>query len=492
VTLQTGHTLAHYRLVEKIGEGGMGVVWKAEDTKLDRQVAVKILPPEFAKDQQRLGRFEREAKLLASLNHPNVAAIHGFEHVEDSHFLVLELVPGPTLAEMVKTGPLAVDEALDVCRQVAEGLEAAHSAGVIHRDLKPGNVKVTPDGKVKVLDFGLAKGLEGAVGASSGPDLSLSPTVAVGGTQAGVVLGTAPYMSPEQARGKPLDERTDIWSFGCVLWECLTGNLLFTGETVTDVLSAILQTDPDWSALPAKTPPRVRELLSRCLERSPRNRLHHIADARIEIERAVAGREWTTSGIAVAEAVTEVAAAPARPAGFPRGWAGLAAGLALGLIAAFFAIPFLGPEAPSPRVRKFRLTTSGGNPLLPRLSPDGTRVAFLEDGRLWIRDLGEIEPREVTGAEDTSLFAALEDLRRGRSARSALRSSRVPRPEQGRRAGLGRGGPCGLQPRIRGHHGRSAAGRAGHVDPGASGGRAGLPRGGASARRPWIHVRGPP
>jgi serine/threonine protein kinase len=303
VTLQPGQTLSHYRLVEEIGKGGMGVVWKADDTKLGRQVAVKILPAEFSQDSQRLARFDREAKLLAALNHPNIASIYGLEHTDGVHFLVLELIPGQSLAEALKDGPLPVEEALDVCRQVAEGLEAAHEAGVIHRDLKPGNVRVTPDGKAKVLDFGLAKGLEGvAVGSGSGgsaSDLSQSPTIAAG-TQAGVILGTAPYMSPEQARGKTLDKRTDIWSFGCLLYECLTGRMAFTGETVPDIFSAILQNDPDWAAMPERMPPRVRELMERCLEKSPRSRLHDIGDARIEIEKSLAGREWTTSGIRAA------------------------------------------------------------------------------------------------------------------------------------------------------------------------------------------------
>ena len=265
---ESGQTLSHYRLVEKIGEGGMGVVWKAEDTKLDRQVAVKILPEEFARDAQRLARFEREAKLLASLSHPNIAAIHGLEASDGVHFLVLELVPGKTLAELLQSGPLPLEESLDICRQVAEGFEAAHTNGVIHRDLKPANVIVTPDGIVKVLDFGLAKALdpESPIGAPT--DLSLSPTVAAGGTMAGMVLGTAPYMSPEQARGKPLDKRTDIWSFGCVLYECLTGRMAFRGESVPDVLSAVLQTDPDSSVLPTRTPPSAANVktLKRCWE----------------------------------------------------------------------------------------------------------------------------------------------------------------------------------------------------------------------------------
>ena len=300
MNLRPGDSLAHYRLVEPIGAGGMGVVWKAEDTKLGRRVAIKVLPADLSEDRQRLGRFEREAKLLAALNHPNVAAIYGLEQAEGLHFLVLELIDGPSLGQMTKTGPLPLEEALDVARQVAEGLAAAHAAGVIHRDLKPANIVVTPDGKAKVLDFGLAKGVEGALGEDSGSDLSMSPTITIGGTQAGVVLGTAPYMSPEQARGKTLDKRTDIWSFGCLLYECLAGKLAFTGETVTDTLSAILQNEPDWSALPQRTPPRVRYLLERCLEKSPRNRLHDAADARIELEKALASKEWTTSGFLAA------------------------------------------------------------------------------------------------------------------------------------------------------------------------------------------------
>ncbi len=220
MALSPGGMLSHYRLVEKIGEGGMGVVWSADDTVLGRQVAIKVLPDDFAQDAERLARFKQEARLLAALNHPNIAGIHGLEESDGVRYLVLELVPGLTLAERIGRGALPVDEALTVCRQIAEALEAAHEKGIIHRDLKPGNVKVTPDGKVKVLDFGLAKAfeVEGVAG-----DLSHSPTLTSPPTRAGVILGTASYMSPEQARGKPLDKRTDIWSFGCVLYEVLTG-----------------------------------------------------------------------------------------------------------------------------------------------------------------------------------------------------------------------------------------------------------------------------
>jgi Tol biopolymer transport system component len=400
--------LSHYRLVEKIGEGGMGVVWKAEDTKLDRAVAVKILPAAFAEDTQRLARFEREAKLLATLNHPNVAAIYGFDSADGIHFLVLELIEGLTLSQMTEGGPLSVEEALDTCRQVAEGLEAAHTAGVIHRDLKPGNVIVTADGKAKVLDFGLAKGIEGTSGGESGSDLSMSPTVTFGGTQAGMVLGTAPYMSPEQARGKPLDKRTDIWSFGCLLHECLTGQRAFAGETVTDTLSAILQNDPDWNALPDKTPRRIRELLERCLEKSPRNRLHDIADARIELDRVVSGREWTTSAIHHAAADFE-SGQPSRLAKVSL----VAAGVLLGTLATALLMPVLKPEPPARQeatVLRAEMVVPPGTGMRSvlgghvALSPDARYLAYRGgylDGTsmLMVRNLRTGEVRGVAGTE---------------------------------------------------------------------------------------------
>ena len=222
LSIQAGQSLLHYRVVEKIGEGGMGEVWKAIDTSLDREVAIKILPEALAADQERLARFEREAKLLASLNHPNIAAVYGLHEAASTRFIAMELVTGEDLAVRLGREPLDVDDALTIARQIAEGCAAAHGQGVIHRDLKPANVRVTPGGTVKVLDFGLAKGAA-AEGSASESDLSMSPTVTTAGTQDGVILGTAPYMSPEQARGRPLDRRTDIWSFGCLLYECLTG-----------------------------------------------------------------------------------------------------------------------------------------------------------------------------------------------------------------------------------------------------------------------------
>jgi serine/threonine protein kinase len=275
-----GRLLLHYRITEKIGEGGMGVVYSAEDRKLGRQVAIKFLAESFARDEERLARFAREARLLAALVHPNIAAIHGLEEWEGKPFLVLELAEGKTLAERLKKGRIPLDETLDICRQIAEGLEAAHEKGIIHRDLKPANVKVTPEGKVKILDFGLAKAFyEQAVPA----DASKSPTITEQMTAPGVILGTAAYMSPEQARGKPVDKRADIWAFGCVLYECLTGKRTFQGDTVTETVAAILKSEPDWTLLPAETPSFVRAVLRHCLQKEPSRRLHDIADARVDM-----------------------------------------------------------------------------------------------------------------------------------------------------------------------------------------------------------------
>ena len=282
-----GKTISNYKILEKLGEGGMGVVYKAQDTKLGREIALKALPEEFAKDRERLARFEREAKLLASLNHPNIATIYGLEESEGLNFLTLELVEGETLAGKLTSGPLKVKDALEMCRQIAGALESAHEKGIIHRDLKPSNIKVTPEGKIKVLDFGLAKAFEVAeVGDAAGMDPYKSPTLTVGSSRSGVIMGTAAYMSPEQARGKALDKRTDIWSFGCVFYELLTGQQLFKGETTSDMVAGILKQEPDWKALPKELPVRIRDLLRRCLQKDPNKRLHDIADARIEIEEA--------------------------------------------------------------------------------------------------------------------------------------------------------------------------------------------------------------
>ena len=281
-----GTTIGHYEVTGKLGQGGMGVVYRATDTKLDREVAIKVLPDDVACNEERLARFQREAKTLAQLNHPNIAAIHGFEQHEGQHFLVLELVEGEDLAERLDRGPLPVEEALAVCKQIAAALDAAHEKGIIHRDLKPANVMLTADGTLKILDFGLAKAGMPAVSGSSSA-VSISPTLTARYTTPGTLLGTAAYMSPEQARGKPVDKRSDIWSFGCVLYECLTGTRMFQGEDVTETLASIIKDEPEWESLPAQTPFEIRLLLEKALEKQRRLRLQSMADARADLERAI-------------------------------------------------------------------------------------------------------------------------------------------------------------------------------------------------------------
>jgi serine/threonine protein kinase len=283
--LMIGKTLAHYEITSQIGAGGMGEVYQAKDTKLGREVAIKILPEEFAKDADRVARFQREAKLLASLNHPNIAAIYGLEESDGTNFLVMELVEGQTLDDRIKSGHIPVEDALKLALQISEALEAAHEKGVIHRDLKPANIKVTPDGKVKVLDFGLAKAFAGE---QEQMNLSNSPTLSDMATQQGLILGTAAYMSPEQARGKEVDKRADIWAFGVVLFEMLTGKQVFTGDTVSDILASVLAREPEWQSLPANLHPRIRLLLERSLKKDPKNRYHNIADARVDIQEVLA------------------------------------------------------------------------------------------------------------------------------------------------------------------------------------------------------------
>ena len=280
-----GTSTAHYQITAKLGQGGMGEVYRATDTKLGREVAIKVLPESFAQDKERLARFEREARTLASLNHPNIAAIHGLEKSGQSQALVLELVEGEDLSVRLKREPLLVEEALEVCKQIAEALEAAHEKGIIHRDLKPGNIKLTEEGKVKVLDFGLAKALSGDSETSSISSAEDSPTLTDAFTKPGTILGTAAYMSPEQARGKHVDKRTDIWAFGCVLFECLTGKKAFQGEDVTDTLAAIIKGEPIWQLLPPETPTWLDWLLRKCLTKTRKNRLQDIGDARICIEQ---------------------------------------------------------------------------------------------------------------------------------------------------------------------------------------------------------------
>jgi serine/threonine protein kinase len=279
-----GKTLAHYEITSKIGKGGMGEVYKAKDQKLGRDVAIKVLPEEFAKDSDRVARFQREAKLLASLNHPNIAAIHGLDESDGMHFLILELIEGDTLADRLKHGAIPIEESLKLALQIAEALEAAHEKGVIHRDLKPANIKVTPDGKIKVLDFGLAKAFAADQGEMI---LSDSPTLSVAATQKGVILGTAAYMSPEQARGEAVDKRADIWAFGCVLYEMLTGRVTFEGRSVSDVLASVLKIEPEWKGLPLNLHPRIRLLLERCLEKEVKDRCSAIGEARADIQKVL-------------------------------------------------------------------------------------------------------------------------------------------------------------------------------------------------------------
>jgi Tol biopolymer transport system component/tRNA A-37 threonylcarbamoyl transferase component Bud32 len=393
--LSPGVRVGPFEILSPIGQGGMGEVWRARDGKLHRDVAIKALPEELRADPDRLSRFEREARLLAALNHPNIASIYGLEEKDGSAYLVLELIEGPTLAERLAAGALPVDEALTVAREIAIGLEAAHRAGIIHRDLKPANVKLRPDGSVKILDLGLARTVE----SSGAVDSSLSPTQTTPATHAGVILGTASYMSPEQARGKPLDKRSDIFSFGGVLYECLTGSQAFRGDTVTDTLASILRSEPDWSALPAATPARIRNLLRRCLEKDPRRRLHDVADARLEIEDALAEPSEPAS--------------PAAPRPAPRRnllWAlgGALAGAAI--VAAPWFLRRPAPRAVAPSVRAELPIADGetlwvGRPSVA-ISPDGRTVVFAaEHGgvlRLYRRPLSAFAAEPIPGTEEGS------------------------------------------------------------------------------------------
>ena len=392
MAIESGQQLLHYRVTEKIGEGGMGVVWKALDTRLDREVAIKILPDAFAGDAERLARFEREAKLLASLNHPNIAAVYGLDEDAGVRFLVMELVEGEDLARRLERGPLAVAEALAVGLQVAEALEVAHDNGVIHRDLKPANIQLTPAGDVKVLDFGLAKAFD-VTGQSA--DASMSPTVTSAGTLAGTILGTAAYMSPEQAHGRAADRRADIWSFGCVLYELLTGRMAFTGESISDTLASVLKFEPDHDALPADAPSAVRRLLRRCLTKDPKKRLQAIGEARIVVEDVLAGTADET----------EPSTPAAAPASRRRTALWLAALVAIAAVALVAGRQL--QSEPEPPLRKLPIRAQGSLELNPEtepvvISPDGRNVAFVAEGRLWIRDLGRFDAAEIPGTEGAS------------------------------------------------------------------------------------------
>jgi Tol biopolymer transport system component len=392
VTLSQGLHLVHFKIHSSIGKGGMGEVYRATDTKLNRDVAIKVLPPEVAGDAERLARFEREARLLASLNHPNIAHVYGFESTvlpdgSTVNFLAMELVPGEDIAERLERGAIPIDETIAIAKQVAEALEEAHEAGIVHRDLKPANIKLTPDGRVKVLDFGLAKAYAGDISGVAGVDLSHSPTFAPSRTQAGVILGTAAYMSPEQVRGKPLDSRTDIWSFGAVLFEMLAGRRLFAGETVSDLMAAVLRADLDWGALPAATPHKLRALIHRCLERDPKRRLRDIGEARIALEDLAAG------GDDAATPVTALPSASQRRRVWP--WV-LALGITT-LVGVAIGRLLMVPARPQPRPVRFEISAGAVSSAV--LSPDGTHLAIAAQGQLWLRDLARLETRALEKTE---------------------------------------------------------------------------------------------
>jgi len=404
--LETGAMVGPYRIDRLIGAGGMGEVYRARDTNLGRDVAIKVLPDAFTSDPERLRRFEHEARVLAALNHPHIASIHGLEEEADPspgsrqpavRALVLELVEGETLADRIARGPVPLADALPIARQIAEALEAAHEKGIIHRDLKPANIKITPAGVVKVLDFGLAK----AVADVTGADVSRSPTVTVGGTRDGVILGTPAYMSPEQARGQAVDKRTDIWAFGCVVYEMLSGQAAFGGATVSDVIVSVLERDPAWNALPATVPPGVHRLLRHCLEKDPVRRLRDAGDVRIEIED-------------LAVRAGEPAAKPIAPSRSMMPWVVLIGTVMAAVIGSWSWInysrrPAFEPTGPSAR---FTIQFPSDAPMIGQigvgsqlaLSPDGSQLAYIAravqgSNRLYVRKVDQLESRRVPGAD---------------------------------------------------------------------------------------------
>ena len=404
--LSPGTRLGPYSVMAKIGQGGMGEVWQARDTELDRDVALKVLPEAFTQDPDRLARFEREAKVLASLNHPNIGSIYGLEEAEGVRALVLELVEGPTLADRIKQGPIPIDEALPIAKQIAEALEAAHERGVIHRDLKPANVKVKDDGTVKVLDFGLAKAFQPD---ASDPNVSASPTISLtaAATQMGMVLGTAAYMSPEQAKGKAVDKRADVWAFGVGLYEMLTGRRPFRGDDVSTTLARVIDRDPAWDQVPDDLPPVVLVYLRRCLAKEPKQRVHDVADVRL----ALAGAFDLPAAPPVVPPQTSAAVPSVQV--WQRPTAAIAVPLVLVVVTglAVWSLTRPAPPAPQPLVQ-FPILAPPGGGLRSRggdsevaISPDGTRVVYAsgfgapQNRRLYLRQLGELDATPIRGTE---------------------------------------------------------------------------------------------
>ena len=401
--MNNGDTIGPYTVLGKLGEGGMGEVYRARDSKLKREVAIKVLPADVAHDRERLARFQREAEVLASLNHPNIAHVYGFEELgnpaEAGHYrglLMMELVEGEDLSQRIRRGAIPLDEALPIAKQIAEALEAAHDAGIIHRDLKPANIKVREDGTVKVLDFGLAKALGQDLKTSGPQDLVNSPTITSPAmTMRGVILGTAAYMSPEQAKGKAVDKRADIWAFGCVLYEMLTGRRTFAGDDVTDIITSVMRDTPDWAALPPATPGAIRILLRRCIEKDPRKRAPHIAIARMAIDDALMPADQSMSGITIPPHVT----ARKRPS------VAVPIAAIVAVLLTSLAAWRLRPAGEIPAVVRFQVGIgvpvhlgANYNRQLLAISPDGKRVAFGGD-RLYVRSLDDAEPRAVPGTE---------------------------------------------------------------------------------------------
>ena len=405
--LTPGTRLGPYEVVSTLGSGGMGEVYRATDTRLKRQVAIKVLPASVAGDRERLARFQREAEILAALNHPNIAAIYGLEETGEATALVMEIVEGPTLADRITESDgrgLPLDESLAVVRQIADALEAAHDQGIIHRDLKPANVKVRDDGTVKVLDFGLAKAMEpaSAQSASAGQAVSQSPTITSPAmTQAGLILGTAAYMSPEQAKGRPTDKRSDVWAFGCVLYEMLTGRRAFDGDDVSDTLAAVLRAEPDWSALPRETPHEIRLLLKRCLEKDRRARISDMGTTRFLTTETIAPGHTM-------DPLTGVVVRPHRWQNLAWAGAGLVCGLAIAGLAAWWRMASESPAGPAPVVR-FAITPAAGEALTVQgndrdlaISPDGMRIVYRggDPARIFTRAIQDLDPVSLDGTTE--------------------------------------------------------------------------------------------